>query len=250
LAISIPRPAERAVRRIRPLAVIPAAVAVLAMSVGVLVASRTSLLHARAIDVGGNAHLSRAAVLRIADISRATNVVWLDEGAVERRLEANPWVADADVRVAWPWTIEIRLVERVPVALATDGLHEVLVAGDGTSLGPAGRTRGLARIQLVPAMALDGASQTPRRAAAAIGAMGPQLRAEVASVSVMWDGSLELRLRGGVRVRYGAPVDVARKAAVLARILTWAHREGEVLSAVNVVAPDHPAVRTLPGPLG
>jgi cell division protein FtsQ len=209
-----------------------------------VVVSRSSMLHARAIEVEGASHRSTGQVVAAAGVSLDTNVVWLDERAAERRLEADPWIARADVRVALPWTIEIEVRERSPVAVASDGLREVLVAGDGTSLGTSvERMRGLPRIQLSPAAALGGSVQSPRPAALAIGAMGARLRAEVSTVTVLVDGTLEMRLEGGVSVRYGGAVEVRRKAAVLGRILGWARREGETVAAVNVVAPGHPAVR-------
>jgi cell division protein FtsQ len=244
LAISISRDAEPAARRLgRALWWVLGVAAVAVILVGGFFASRSSWLHARAIEVSGASHLSRAQVVGAAGVSLATNVLWFDEDSVEQRLEATPWIANAEVRVALPWTIEIAVAERTPVAIATDGKREVLVAGDGTTLGPGDDTRGLPRIHLLPAAALGGAAQSARGAALALGAMGPQLRAEVASVTVLVDGSLELRLRGGVSVRYGAAEDVGRKAAVLGRILGWARREGEWLAAVNLVASGHPAVR-------
>jgi cell division protein FtsQ len=217
--------------------------AIVALAVGAYFLSRSSVFHARGVQVTGASHLSRAEVLGASGVSRATNVLWLDEGAAERALESKPWIADAEVHVAFPWTVEIAVVERVPVAVASDGTIESLVAADGTVLGPPGRERWLPRIELPPRLALDGRSESPRGAAVAIGAMDPELRAEVASVSVFAGGSLEIRLRSGIAVRYGAPSEPERKAEIISRILGWARTEGESLAAVNVVAPAAPAVR-------
>jgi cell division protein FtsQ len=243
LAISIPLRGEPAARFGGLRITLLAATAVAVLAAAAFFLSRSSVLHARDVEVTGSAHLSRAEVVAAAGVSKASNVVWLDEGAIERRLEAEPWVAAADVSVSFPWTIRIEIVERAPVAVATDGISEILVAKDGTVLGAADRTRGLPRIELAATAAVEGARESPRGAAAAIGAMGPELRAEVASVTVLVDGGLELRLRGGLTVRYGAAVDHRRKAAALADILAWAEAEGERLAVVNVVAPGLPAVR-------
>jgi cell division septal protein FtsQ len=116
-----------------------AAVAVLLLIGGVVV-SRSSLLHARSVEVSGASTLSRARVIDLAEVDRLTNVVWLDEGAAERRLESDPWVASADVRVSLPLNIHIAVTERVPVAVASDGLQSLLVASDGTVLGLAPRS--------------------------------------------------------------------------------------------------------------
>jgi cell division protein FtsQ len=219
------------------------AAAIVAVGAGAFFLSRSSVFHARGVDVTGAAHLARADVVRIAGVSTATNIVWLDEGLVERRLESDPWIAHADVHVALPWTIEIVLTERSPVAVANDGVREILVAGDGTALGLADRTRGLPEISLPSRLALDGSSESPSGAALALGAMSPELRAEVTSVTVQIGGALEMRLRGGISVRYGGAWEPRRKAAVLQRVLAWAQAEGERVASVNVVSPAAPAVK-------
>lgn len=247
MAISIPLRADaRGRRAVDPRVWLLAGVAIVALAVGGFFLSRSGVLHARGVDVIGASHLGRADVVETAGVSTETNVLWLDEGAVERRLEANPWIADADVRVVLPWTIELSIVERFPVAVATDGMHQTLVAGDGTVLGSAGRVAGLPRIELLATGALEGARESPRVAAVAVGAMSPELRAEVGEVRVLVDGTLEIRLRGGVIVRYGSGVDARRKASAIGRILAWAEEHGERLAAVNVVAPDRPAVKLAP----
>lgn len=243
MAISIPLRAEptRRLDGVRLGLLISVAVAVLGTAAFFL--SRSSVFHARGIVVSGGAHLSRVEIVTTAGVSMESNVLWLDETAAELRLEAEPWVAAADVRVSFPWTIEIEVVERVPVAIATDGLSRVLIAADGTVLGAADRTRGLPRIAIPAAATVEGVRESPRGAAVAVGAMPPELRAEVTVVSVLVDGGLELRLRGGVVVRYGAASESRRKASVLADILAWADAEGERLAVVNVVAPELPAVK-------
>ncbi len=243
LVISIPPRAEP-LRRSGGLAFwVLLSMAVVVLGFGAVLLSRSQVLHARGVEVTGASHLSRAEIVAAAGVSRATNVMWLDEGAAERRLETDPWIADADVHVAFPWTIEIAIIERRPVAVADDGGLQMLVAADGTALGPPGRTRGLPRIMLPPHVTRDGGGQSPRGAALALGSMDPELRAQVASVTVFVGGSMDLRLRGGIAVHYGPPIEPARKAEVLAAILEWARAQGEGMSEVSVVAPDAPAVR-------
>ena len=243
MAISIPlrdSPSRRVAKVRLWLLLIPA---IVAASTGVLVLSHSSLFHARGVEVVGASHLSRAEIVAAAEVSRQTNVLWFDQGAVEGRLELEPWIASADVGVSLPATITITVVERVPVAVASDGFGDLLVAGDGTVLGPALRAGGLPRIRLPVAPTFEGLHASPAPAAAAIGAMAPELRDRLSTVTVLADGTLHLRLRGGVAVRYGAPSEIRRKAAALQEILAWAEDEGDVLAVVNVVAPDLPAVK-------
>lgn len=241
---------------LRPAVVV---VATAALVVGAFVLSRSSFVHARGVEVSGTDHLSRSEVVGLAAVSKATNVLWLDEGGIERRLETHPWVADAEIDVALPATIRIEIVERVPVAVVSDGRERTLVAADGTRLGPASRVRDLPRIDLPMAPWVDGrawpstvtevphgASPSARGAAAALGAMSPELRADVVSVRVLVDGSMTLRLASGLHVRYGEAAAPAAKAQTLERILAWGLATGERIANVNVVSPRTPAVRLEP----
>jgi hypothetical protein len=76
--------------------------------------------------------------------------------------------------------------------------------------------------------------------------MTPSLRAEVARVRVLLDGTLELRLRSGPAVRFGTPDDARRKARTIERMLAWARAKGAVIRTLTVVSPSAPAA-TLEG---
>jgi cell division septal protein FtsQ len=129
------------------------------------------------------------------------------------------------------------------VAVALVAGREILVAGDGTALGPAARPGSLPRIELPTAPVFEGLSASPAPAARAIGSMDADLRSRITNLTVGGDGSIAIRLHGGVAIRYGDASELRRKAETLRRILDWAEQEGAILQTVNVVAPDLPAVR-------
>ncbi len=208
--------------------------------IGGVAASRSSVFDVRRIEVTGTDHLHRPQIVRIAGVSNATNALWLEEGVVERRLEAEPWIADADVRVTLPLTVEIAVHERSPVAV-TQGAVASLMAADGTALGSARVPRGLPVIELGRAGPVEGIRPSPVGAARVLGAMAPALRAQVARVRVLLDGSLDLRLRGGPTVRFGTPEDAERKAVTIQRMLAWAGSEGTTLRTLSVVSALAPA---------
>lgn len=211
-----------------------------ALVIGGVVASRTSVFDVRGIEVSGADHLHRPRIVRIAGVSNATNALWLDEGVAERRLEAEPWIADADVRVTLPLTVKIVVHERAPVAVAR-GMVTSLMAADGTVLGSGTVPRGLPVIELGGAGSVEGIRPSPVGAARALGAMGPALRAQVARVRVLLDGTLEIRLRAGPTVRFGTPEDAERKAETIRRVLAWAGSEGTPLRTISVVSALAPA---------
>ena len=240
MGISTSRPAEwfRSLRGRRRRVLI--AVGSVVLLIGGVAASRSSVFDVRRIEVTGTDHLHRPQIVRIAGVSNATNALWLDEGVVERRLEAEPWIADADVRVTLPLTVEIAVHERSPVAVA-QGAVTSLMAADGTALGSGRIPRGLPVIELGAAGPVEGIRPSPVGAARALGAMAPALRAQVARVRVLLDGSLELRLRGGPTVRFGTPEDAQRKAVTIQRMLAWAGSEGTPLRTLSVVSALAPA---------
>ena len=92
---------------------------------------------ARHIEISGQSHLSRSTLLRLAAVHERTNLFWFHGDVVERRLEANPWVAEATVSRSLPSTLRIEIRERKPVALVMEGEDFLLVAADGTVLAPA-----------------------------------------------------------------------------------------------------------------
>ncbi|HET9248439.1 MAG TPA: FtsQ-type POTRA domain-containing protein [Actinomycetota bacterium] len=244
MGISTSRPAEW----LRAISARRRAVLIAAGSVGLVVAalaaSRSFAFDVRRVEVSGIEHLHRPQVVRVAGISDATNALWLDEGAVERRLEAEPWVEAADVRVTLALTVEIAVRERAPVAVAK-GASTTLMAADGTALGSGKTPRGLPVIELAGVGSVEGVRPSPVGAARALGAMNPSLRAQVARVRVLLDGTLELHLRDGPTVRFGTPEDARRKASTIRRFLEWARIEGTPLRSLTVVSPLAPAASLL-----
>jgi cell division protein FtsQ len=243
--ISISRPAEWFRRQSGARRAVFVTAGVMVVSVGVLFASRTSLFDARRIEVTGAHHVDRADIVRIAGVSKETNVLWLDERAAERRLEAEPWIAGADVSATFPMAIEIAVTERTPVAVMRGGSGG-LIAGDGTALGTSAAGKGLPTIELGTVTSAEGAPPSPVGAARALGAMEPGMRSDVRRVIVMLDGTLELRMMGGTTVRFGTPADAARKVAAIQRVLRWANQRGSPVRTLSVVAPSAPAA-TLAG---
>src|SRR5262245_14696538 len=101
------RPAER-FRSLRgPRRAALAAAVAATIVAGAFFLSRTSLLDARGVDVSGARHVHRAEIVAIAGASKDTNVPWFDQLSAERRLEAEPWIAKAEVSASFTLTIRI-----------------------------------------------------------------------------------------------------------------------------------------------
>ncbi len=109
-------------------------ITVVVLGAAAVTLTRSPFFAARTIEVRGASHVPRSEVLRIAAVTHDTNVFTLDAGAAERRLERDPWIADATVTKDLPSTLVIDIHERIAVAVAeSDGVLR-LVADDGAFL--------------------------------------------------------------------------------------------------------------------
>jgi cell division protein FtsQ len=216
--------------------------AVLVLAGGLAALTRTGVFHVRNVEVVGAEHLSRAQVVELTGITDATDAVWLDEGEVEARLEQNAWIADASVTVTLPWTVEVNVVERLPVAVVQGDLGTMLVGDDGAVLGAVAQRAGLPLIHVPPIRLHLGSRVGIEGAARALAALGPEIVPLVRRVEVDVDGSLEMILRDGLRIAYGRPGSFERKADAIADALRWADDAGERVRTLNVLAPGAPAL--------
>ncbi|HXF36925.1 MAG TPA: FtsQ-type POTRA domain-containing protein [Actinomycetota bacterium] len=212
---------------------------------GALVAGRSSLFAVDRIRVVGESHLGARAVIRLAGIGPDANVLFLDPGAIERRLQADPWIRRATVERTYPSTVTIRVEERTPVAaVPRDGGYAV-VAGDGTLLAyeaapPSDLPLIVAEREVPTAVGPAPRVEAPARALAALPA---GLRARVARAVVLPDGTVSLELLGGARILFGTQERASEKARVAEAILRWGRAEGVDLSVVDVRSPRSPAAR-------
>ena len=99
-------------------------------------ATYTTVFAAKHIELRGSHRIPRAEVLSLAHVNDRSNVFHLDASAVERRLERDPRILDAQVTTSLPDGLMIQIVQRMPVAVV--GTPEALVGADGVVIGPAG----------------------------------------------------------------------------------------------------------------
>ena len=88
---------------------------------GIQLVLSTGVLTVTQITVSGNTKLSRGEVLSLLDGLTGTNMVFLDLEDWRRRLTASPWVADAAIRRVLPGTVDVAIVERMPIGIGRVG---------------------------------------------------------------------------------------------------------------------------------
>jgi cell division septal protein FtsQ len=87
----------------------------------------SSLFNVKHIVVHGNARLSAAAVESLLTGIRSERILTIDFEAYRKRVLDSPWVADVSMRRILPSTVELRLIERAPMAVARLGPQLYLV---------------------------------------------------------------------------------------------------------------------------
>jgi hypothetical protein len=88
----------------------------------------SSLFDIENVRVVGAANSDPQQIAEITDDLRGKPILTADLDAVERRLEALPWVARAEVRMDFPHTVVVHIAERTPVAAfqSADGRWRVI----------------------------------------------------------------------------------------------------------------------------
>lgn len=188
----------------------------------------TSLLGVRSVEVSGVKRLTRAEVLRLADIPQRRAMLRIDTDEVEQRLVSLPEVRSVAVSRSWPSTIEVEIVERSPVAYfrAADGIR--LVDQFGV---PFHRQRRVPmKLPELELAKVSSADPTTRAVTAVLTGVPASIRKKITKAGARTPGSVEFTLDGGKTVRWGDTAQLDRKARVLVALLTRPGRTYDVSS--------------------
>jgi hypothetical protein len=201
---------------------------------------RSPLLSISSISISG-AVLSHPEEL-IEDIGIGVGVptIDIDAGAIERVVEADPWISSVEVSVRWPGTVDIAVIEHVAVTSARAGGGWVVLSRETTVLEPADDPVAgtfLVDIDTSPTPIGQHVDDPMVEGAIAFGsALAPDLATD--AVVTVDDGGLVANV-GGHIVRLGRPIDLEEKALVLGSLLATGLAEDAV---INLIAPTRPAV--------
>lgn len=225
----------------------------LALILAAIVVVRSPFFELRTIEVTGNEHLDREAVLALGDVAPGSNLFSISVAGVERALGRSPWIARADVRRDLPGTLRIEVEEREALGVLEGSGSTVVVGSDGIVLERAGGPNAVWRGPL-PSLGRSprpleagerwaGAKDVLRVAAG----FPDRLRRVVRSVTLS-GRELELELRRGGRVRYGRAVSLRQKNAAVLSLLRFARREQLAIDYIDVRSASSPALKPLSTP--
>jgi cell division protein FtsQ len=194
----------------------------------------TSVLGVRSVEVVGVKEISEEAVLKAAAIEHGTPMVRLDADEAAARVARLPRVFEVRVERSWPSTVEIIITERSPVAVLRSGSEIHLV--DETGLDYAKVTTPPAGLPTLAMSDVRPDNPATEAAVTVLGAIPKQLKDQVVTVAADTPGDVRLTLADGRVVKWGNAEDNARKAAVLAALLTQPGK------TYDVTTPDLPTV--------
>ncbi len=196
------------------------------------------LLSVRTVEIDGVERSDAAARVASTGVGEGAILLWVDTGAIDHAVRADPWVSDVKVERVWPDRVVVQVLERRPVAWIEGVLLWMEVAEDGTVVATAPEPGpGLLRAHLVFPDLAPGESPTD-----------PTWNEVVQLALVLRDGigpaiSLEMRgqemwtAAGGHDVRLGYPIDLADKGRALEAMLGEPIPSGAV---IDVTSPRRP----------
>lgn len=213
---------------------------VMAVAAGLVIAIfESSWLAVASIEVDGADRADVAGIITAEGVEVGVPIVSVRAGRLEEALRANPWIAEAQVRVVWPRSVEVSVVEYTPVARVKSGNTWLVSSTQGAVLA---RGQRLAE----PFIDIDAGDLQPGdviddRAALAALEFVSALPVELKDGLVVGGtGSAELEaIVAGHEVILGSAEDMAQKAVTLAVLL----QQGVAADAtINLVSPLRPAV--------
>jgi cell division protein FtsQ len=198
----------------------------------------SGLFEVQGVRVEGISMLPETDVASAAAVPVGAPLASIDTAGIADRVASLPAVALATVSRSWPHTVEVAVVERVPVATTATPAGVQLVDAGGV-VYPGTPPPGLPRL-VFGAVGPDDPST--RSALGALAALPPPIRSQVLTVDATVVGSgvsgqVTFGLTGNRQVVWGTDERAGEKAAVLVPLLT---QPGHVF---DVTSPDLPTIR-------
>lgn len=227
-------------RKIRWVFVAAGAVAFLLAIAGILA---SPLFSVQSITIEGNVYTSNSTLEEASGMIRGRSIFTLDADGVARRIEKDPWVADARVSKHFFRSIVVEIRERVPVVwyVGADNKARVIDTDGAVIAVLDGWPTKYLQIAGIGPMVEAGAQsdEVYRAAAQLVTSLPEEIRTKTQRLEVSPGGSLSLILKTGTIIRFGEPTDLQNK--LVAVVVLLRRQDPIMIKAIDVSAGD-PAV--------
>lgn len=200
---------------------------------------QSSWLAVSEISVTGQTNSQAEHVVAGAGLAAGIPTISVDEGGLESALMTDPWVAKAHVQVTWPGTVEVTVLEHIPVGWVAMGEQWVLAAPGGDVLAvEAVLPEGAPVVEATATRVQPGDVFEDVLVVGALEFLG-RLPAPLAAGAVLSadDGTIT-GVVSGHPVMLGRPDDMSEKAGALIALLESGIPDG---AEVNLTSPSRPA---------
>jgi cell division septal protein FtsQ len=225
-------------RRLRITLVVASAIIVIGLA---YLVTQSPLLDVDHVRVTGAQHESVRDVQAAAKVHLGDPLLFVDTGAIARRVEQLPYVERAVVQRDFPGTLKIVVTDYVPTVYVRlpDG-RVVLIASNGRAVALSHSTPQVATeirgVRVPPAV---GQLLSPPEAANVMSHLPGRLRALISAIDV--SDSFALDLRSGGEIRLGGLDHLRAKGLAALGVLD--HLAGQAFTYIDVSAPQAPVSR-------
>jgi cell division protein FtsQ len=195
----------------------------------------TGVFGVREVRVAGATLVTPARVRAAAAIPDGLPLARVDLAAVRRQVGALAPVDRVMVSREWPHTILVEVVERTPVAVVPQGNQFAVIDGAGVVFQRLAQRPANLPLARVPTPGPGDAAT--KEALQVLGALTPQLRAQLTEVVVDGPAQIRVLLQGGRTVIWGDATSGDTKARVATALLS---RKG---NTIDVSAPEVVTIR-------
>lgn len=212
----------------------------MAVLIAVAAFPQSALFTVERVEVHGATTLPHAEVVELSGVRRGERLFATDGQAVVRRLEADPRIKSATVRLRPPRRVVIAIAERLPIAAVVIGSRFALVDEEAVAVGLSQGAGGLPEVvdqtgaQPVERAGAAAASAGVRSAVAALSLIPAALRAELVRVVVDPGQDLTLVLRGGLRIRAGKLPGLPERLGQVPELLAAIRAKGVTPAVVDL----------------
>jgi cell division protein FtsQ len=214
----------------RRLHILIASVAVIALVVGAVAATRSPLLDVDHVVVEGAEHTTIDQVVAVTRLGSKPQLIDVGTSGLAKRVRALPWVASAEAERQWPATVRIRVVERAPTAsIEAEGGRWAVVDRTGRVLEVLDQRP--ATMPSVGGVGLPGPAgsrlgPSGRDAMAVAAALPEVVRGITTGVVVNEEGEIDLHVTPAAIVKLGDASQLADKMQAIATMLGGAAGKG------------------------
>ncbi len=243
-------------------------VVILAISISLIVLSRTSVIEIDNIEVVGNDHLTTDEISQLVTVPQGTTLFDVDVDSIASSLERDAWVQSVEVNRVFPSTLKIDITERkivaiveVPMdtaqtiqswAISSDGVWLMAIPSRDSEIGQsiseqiyedAANVLWITDVPygVTPVIGAYCTDSNINNALAIVSGMTTELVEQVKTVSATDAESTLLTLDSGIEIAFGVAKDIRDKERVCLEII----EENPTVVYINVRVVDRPTWRAV-----